>query len=115
VDAKINETFDDKTLLRKYKEEIETLKQKLSQMESMINSNDVSTEAGDPKRRRRGPKPPAASDESKDLPAVGRSRADSDSGDSSSEDDENKQEIILRVRACIICCIGTLLTFHFFF
>jgi hypothetical protein len=98
VDAKINETFDDKTLLRKYKEEIETLKQRLSQMESMINSKGAGDEPSDGKRRRRSPKL-ASSDTAKDLPALGRSRADSDSGDSSSEDDENKQEIILRVRS----------------
>ena len=32
----MNETFDDKTLLRKYREEIEELKAKLAEMETMV-------------------------------------------------------------------------------
>lgn len=109
VDAKVNETFDDKTLLRQYKEEIETLKQKLSQMESMINSKDETANGGETKRRRRTHKHSTA-DNNTDLPAVGRSRAGSDSGDSSSEDEENKQEIILRVRPNI-CLFSPFYTF----
>lgn len=36
VDAKINETFDDKAMLRKYREEIDDLKAKLAEVESMV-------------------------------------------------------------------------------
>jgi hypothetical protein len=39
VDAKVNESFDDKALLRKYREEIETLKAKLVEMEHMVKHN----------------------------------------------------------------------------
>jgi centromeric protein E len=39
VDARVNETFDDKALLRKYREEIEELKAKLAEMESMVREN----------------------------------------------------------------------------
>lgn len=60
VDAKVNESFDEKALLRKYREEIDTLTAKLAEMESMVQQNkfvtgkrkvdDESDEEGDNKQ-----------------------------------------------------------------
>lgn len=67
VDAKVNESFDEKALLRKYREEIDTLTAKLAEMETMVKEN---------KREKR--------DHSYD-------------DESSDEEDDNKQEIMLQV------------------
>ena len=44
VDAKVNESFDEKALLRKYREEIDTLTAKLAEMETMVQQNKLEKE-----------------------------------------------------------------------
>lgn len=65
VEAKVNETFDEKALLRKYREEIDTLQAKLKEMEVMVKETSK--------------------------------RAKERQNDDSSDEEDNKQEIMLQV------------------
>jgi hypothetical protein len=84
---KVNESFDEKALLRKYREEIDTLTAKLAAMETMVQQNRLVRE-----ERARG--------------GTGNGNG---SGDSDSNDDEedNKEEIMLQV--CMYVCAVVLI------